>query len=443
MKYLCKFLLCLTLLGLLCCVHAAAAFLDVPSSHWACSDITAMESRGIVEGSGGRFRPGETVSNQAFLAMVCRASGMDDRTLEERWTAAPILAYGGYLGWFGAEELTWENKAQPITREFAAQLLVKAFFPQEVQRHGPLPFADYRRITPDRQEFVAIAAQLGLISGYEDGTFRPQAPLTRAAAAALLNRTLQQVERPAESDPVQVPVLMYHDISYLGSGYSKTPEQFRAQMVELKNAGFHTVTYQQLVDFVEQDAPLPEKPIVITLDDGYHSNYEYVFPILRELGMKAEIALIGGAIQYTDWGMKWTELQEMLESGVISFQAHTFLMHDDQSAKGGRLGVLKAPDESWAEYVQVLGADTERILDTLEQRLGTRPIAFTYPRGKWNHLAEGLVTQLGCKVTVTTKDGIACITQGDPSSLHLMDRIGMDFRNGSVLETLRQFGYRA
>jgi len=239
-----------------------------------------------------------------------------------------------------------------------------------------------------------------------------------------------------------VPILMYHDISYLGSGYSKTPEQFRAQMQELKDAGFHTVTYQQLVDFVERGVPLPEKPVVVTLDDGYHSNYESVYPILWELDMKAEIALIGGAIQYTDWGMKWTELQEMAASGMISFQAHTYLMHDDQSAKGGRLGVLKAPQESWTEYVETLGADTERILNTLEERLGIRPIAFTYPRGKWNHLAEGLVTQLGCKITVTTKDGIACVTQGNPSCLHLMDRIGMDFRNGSVVDVLNQFGYR-
>lgn len=443
MKYICKFLLCSILLGLLCCVCAAAAFSDVPASHWAYSDITAMERRGIVEGSNGQFRPSDPVSNQAFLAMVCRASGMDDRTLEARWTADPILAYGGYLRWFRSEELSNENKSEPISREFAAQLLVKAFFPQETQRRGSLPFSDYRKITSGRQQFVAIAVQRGLIGGYTDGTFCPQAPLTRAAAAALLNRTLQQLEQQTESEPVQVPILMYHDVSYLGSGYSKTPEQFRAQMQELKDAGFHTVTYQQLVDFVEKGAALPEKPIVITLDDGYRSNYEYAFPILQELDMKAEIALIGGAIQYTNWGLKWDDVREMKESGVISFQAHTHQMHEDASARGGRLGVLKAPGETWKLYVETLTADIQKNLNQIERESGIRPIAFTYPRGKWNYLAEGLVTQLGCKVTVTTKEGVACIRQGDPSSLHLMDRIGMDFRNGSVLKTLQQFGYRA
>jgi len=57
-------------------------------------------------------------------------------------------------------------------------------------------------------------------------------------------------------------------------------------------------------------------------------------------------------------------------------------------------------------------------------------------------MTEAIITELGCQVSVTTKDGIAKISQGDPDSLHLMDRIGMDFRNGSVLHTLKQFGYQ-
>ena len=44
--------------------------------------------------------------------------------------------------------------------------------------------------------------------------------------------------------------------------------------------------------------------------------------------------------------------------------------------------------------------------------------------------------------TVTTKDGVARVVRGDPSSLRLMDRIGMDFRNGSVISVLKQFGYK-
>jgi peptidoglycan/xylan/chitin deacetylase (PgdA/CDA1 family) len=232
-------------------------------------------------------------------------------------------------------------------------------------------------------------------------------------------------------------------VSYLGRGYSKTPEVFRQQMQELKDAGFHTVFYSQLIDYVENGTPLPDKPIVISIDDGYATNYEYVFPILQELDMKAEIALIGGAVQYANWGLKWPQVQEMAESGLVTFQAHTFLMHEDKTASGGRLGVLKYEGETWREYVETLGSDTVKILDLIEEKTGARPVTFTYPRGKWNTLAEALVTSLGCKVSVTTKDGVATVTQGDPSSLHLMDRIGMDFRNGSVVQVLKNFGYQS
>ena len=242
-------------------------------------------------------------------------------------------------------------------------------------------------------------------------------------------------------ESVQVPILMYHDVSYLGKGYSKTPEIFRRQMQELKDAGFHTVTYGQLVDFVEHGTPLPEKPVVISVDDGYQSNYEYLYPILQELDMKAEIALIGGAIQYSDWGLKWNEVREMADSGLVNFQAHSDQMHGDQTAQGGRLGVLKAPKESWMEYVELLGTDTNTILNKIERNTEARPVAFVYPRGKWNPMADAVVKSLGCKVSVTTKDGVAKITQGDPASLRLMDRIGMDFRNGNVLLVLEQFSY--
>lgn len=429
---------------------SAASFSDVPQSYWAYSDIMELLDCGLIQGSGGKFLPNDTISKQAFLSMVCRAAGLDDRALESgsNWSD-PAMAYGFYRGWFEEEEITATNRAAPISRELAAKLLINALFPDVLAQAQPeLTFRDAGSVSRDRLPYVRAAVGLGLIGGYADGRFDPEGSLTRAAAAALLCRALRLLEqdKPAAGAGVQVPVLMYHDVSYLsqqGSGYySKTPEQFRQQMQELKDAGFHTVFFSELVDYVENGAPLPSKPIVVTLDDGYRSNYEYAYPILQELDMKAEISLIGGAMQYTSWGLKWEDVQEMAASGLVSFQCHTFQMHGDYTAQGGRLGVLKADSESWQEYVEALGADTLKIMDAIESKTGTRPIAFTYPRGKWNYMAEAVVTSLGCKVSLTTKNGVAVVTQGDPSSLHLMDRIGMDFLNGSVVSVLKQYGYQ-
>ncbi len=103
----------------------------------------------------------------------------------------------------------------------------------------------------------------------------------------------------AQSKKPFVPVLMYHHLQKEGTFDSKKyggviidPERFEKQMLYLKAAGYHTITLEQLRDFVLYNKPLPPKPIVITFDDGYLSNYTYAYPILKKLGMKAEINII-------------------------------------------------------------------------------------------------------------------------------------------------------
>jgi len=378
------------------------------------------------------------------LSLVCRLSGLDDRKLEtgDRW-AEPSQAYALHRGWLSSGESgNWD---QPITRELAAKLLVGALFPEDVKKTGNSAlFTDQGQVSQAYLPYVRTAASLKLMGGYADGRFAPSGTMTRGAAAAVLHRarSLREKRGPAKGGSVQVPVLMYHDVSYLGRGYSKTPEVFRRQMEELKNAGFHTVTYAQLVDYVEKGTPLPAKPIVVSVDDGYMTNYQYIYPILQDLDMKIELSVIGDAIQYAEWGLNWEEVREMSQSGLVAIESHTKQLHTDNSAQGGRQCAMKLKSETWADYIQVLEGDLSASLTTIEAETGVRPVAFTYPLGKWNAMAEAVAGDLGCKVTLTTKDGVAKVTQGDRQSLRLMDRIGMDFLNGSVVAVLRQFGYK-
>lgn len=439
---------CLCAVCLLCLAPSASAagFPDVPRTHWAYAEINEMADRGILLGSNGRFRPGDTVSRQAFLAMVCRATDLDDRGLEsgDNWWQ-PVLAFAHTFGLCDDTEINAQNRSTPISRELAAKLLVQGFFPDTAPAPSDAAFADWEDIAPQYQPYVQTAAELSLIGGYDDQTFRPQNTLTRAAAAAMIYRALQlQEARYAPTGKtVQVPILMYHDVSYLGYGYSKTPEIFKRQMQELKNAGFQTVFFSQVIDYVEKGIPLPAKPIVITFDDGYMTNYTYVLPILQELDMKAEISIIGNAIVYANWGMNWKEVREMQASGLVSFQSHTKSLHGDYSAEGGRKGVLRAPNESWADYAQLLKQDTENILNLMEQESVKKPQVFTYPMGKFNNMAEGVMQRMGFQASITTVDGVAEVTQGKPASLQLMDRIGMDFLNGDVVPILRRYGYKS
>ena len=80
-----------------------------------------------------------------------------------------------------------------------------------------------------------------------------------------------------------VPVLNYHQVEDKdGNPLTLYCDQFDQQMAYLAEEGYHTITLDEMMDAAENGTPLPEKPVVITLDDGYVDNYEYAYPILKK-----------------------------------------------------------------------------------------------------------------------------------------------------------------
>lgn len=77
---------------------------------------------------------------------------------------------------------------------------------------------------------------------------------------------------------------MYHEVTEGEAGeYSINVADFEAQLQALADAGYTTVSFDELYDYVTTGAELPEKPIVITFDDGYMNNYTLAFPDTREI----------------------------------------------------------------------------------------------------------------------------------------------------------------
>lgn len=79
-----------------------------------------------------------------------------------------------------------------------------------------------------------------------------------------------------------------------------TPALFEAQIAALAQAGYTAVFPDDLAAYVNQGKALPDKPIVITFDDGYLSNYEYAWPILEKYGMVATIFMVGATTGNTE-----------------------------------------------------------------------------------------------------------------------------------------------
>ena len=135
----------------------------------------------------------------------------------------------------------------------------------------------------------------------------------------------------------RVPILLYHNIAqqYENPLLHVSKEQFAAHMDALQQAGYQSITYADFLDAGNCDGcNLPEKPILLTFDDGYLSVYSDAFPILRERNMQATVFVITDrmGMQTGEFPhFSWEQAAEMEHSGVMAIESHTH-SHPDCSS---------------------------------------------------------------------------------------------------------------
>lgn len=237
----------------------------------------------------------------------------------------------------------------------------------------------------------------------------------------------------------KVPILMYHSFTEDPGEVNYTTvlmEDFRDQIAALKEAGYQTVTYRELMDYVRLGAALPEKPLLISIDDGYQNNIELAAPVLEAAGFSATIAVIGcsvGKTAYKDTGTPITphfsleSAAPYVERGVLDIQTHSYDMHQVASLDGEdcRQGVLRNDGESEADYLAALRADVLQAKEQITAVLDVDCQIYTYPYGWYDTMSEVALHSLGFQATVTTDPGVNVIMKGIPQSLYLLKRINV------------------
>lgn len=204
-----------------------------------------------------------------------------------------------------------------------------------------------------------------------------------------------------------LPILMYHHLvpdltEYEGNESIVSVEQFQEQMKYLAQEGFTTLTIKQLQAYLAGEE-IPEKSVVITFDDGNESNYIYAYPILKELGLHAIINIIvgltpgeKGTTQIWVPKLSWEQMTEMIASGTIDIQSHTYDLHYfGQVNQAGDQGAALAerlwlPEESRVEteeeYSQRVGKDLRLSKELIEERLGQEVSVIAYPFGEYSEI---------------------------------------------------------
>lgn len=84
---------------------------------------------------------------------------------------------------------------------------------------------------------------------------------------------------------IAIPVLNYHKVDEQKIALSISPQEFEEQIKYLAKEGYNTITPSEMMNALEYGTPLPEKPIMITFDDGYLDNYTNAYPILKNMDL--------------------------------------------------------------------------------------------------------------------------------------------------------------
>ena len=225
--------------------------------------------------------------------------------------------------------------------------------------------------------------------------FRAAVPLVMLAVSAALSVFVYRLPQPVR-DPL--PVLMYHHMVPDGqdcNDMTVTPGKFRADLETVLAMGYTPVLPRELA---AGDA-LPEKPILITFDDGYRSNYDLVYPILQEYGVKACISIIVLMPDLpTDNFCTWEQLREMTDSGLVEVGSHSYCLHNLGEDKGdyekdGTNGVQRRPGESDGDFQARVLDDIQKSHDRIAAELGS-VTCFAYPFGCTDPDAKALVDAL-------------------------------------------------
>ncbi len=233
-----------------------------------------------------------------------------------------------------------------------------------------------------------------------------------AAAVALLSIGFSQRDSPTET-PVRLYVVMYHGlVEDRGhqNQYMIDPQYFEQDLKYLTENGYHTIVIQDLLNYFDKGTPLPEKPIMLTFDDGYYNNYTYAYPLLKKYHCRAVLSPIGSeAVRAEEEERRsplysqctWKELAEMAQSGCIELQNHTYDLH---KLDRGRQGAKQKQGEDLSAYSKMLKEDLLQFNHVMQEQTGQTPACFTCPFGAKSEEMLKAVKELGFRVMLDCEE---------------------------------------
>src|SRR5437660_2000501 len=241
----------------------------------------------------------------------------------------------------------------------------------------------------------------------QDGS---SSPATAAATATPVVAASPKIKKPVVDQTAQTIIFCYHllvdKVRYPGTEI--TPAAFEAQMKELKDRGITVISMQDLLAWKRGEKNIPPRCAVITFDDGYKSQYEVAWPILKKYGYPFTMFIYTEGVRGGSLGgggaITWEQLADMRDNGV-DIEAHSATHQDLReghtitlASPGGKKTRTKLTGPQYEQWVQneVVGCK-----QLLEQRLGIKINCFAVPFGNYNEHVKELARNAGYEAMFT------------------------------------------
>lgn len=240
--------------------------------------------------------------------------------------------------------------------------------------------------------FLIFCGTLALLLFFQ---FKPTIETRTSQVRSIPPEVTRSFPKPPLSQSVRVPILLYHYVENVSDkrdtmrvSLNIPPHIFASQVQTLKNANFTFMMASELGDVLDGKKNLPNRPVLLTFDDGYRDFYTDVFPILKKHRVKATQYVISGVIGKPNY-MSGSQIKEILKSGLVEIGAHT-VHHVSLSAK----------------LFPVVQYEVKKSKADLEKNYKIKVVSFAYPNGEFDQQAISIVKNAGFETAVSTVPGI-------------------------------------
>lgn len=359
---------------------AAAEYLELLEAPTPMPEQEPTGEAEVVESLNLREGPGED-----YYALMVIPAGETVETFDEISGRYQLVRFDGTVGWVRTVYLDLPLGAAPVDEGdlppgtggapggpvTVAEGATATLAAEVVLRSDPSPEGEKVGVVPLGSAVTLIGPRT---NGYAEVEFEKEKGWV---AEGYLNLDLEYRAEVAS----EVPVLLYHSIQESPGTYQVVAEQLEEQLWWLSANGYTSITSADLLAWITSGAPLPEKPVMITIDDGYATDW-FFLELLEKYHMKGVFFLPN----YAD--MTGEQLRTLARAGEVCGHtvSHPLLENLDYNGQ-------------WEE---IYGNKT-----MLEEVLGVPISCFAYPFGSYNQITDYVVIDSGYQIAYNAWGGPA------------------------------------